>query len=206
MGYSVPFHPTPHGTSFSYPSSKPTLLGQEIEIVGNDQSDHRMRCDSDIVSREATVEPQRALLPHHLPKAVKHALVRQLAIRALGLLLQTRLDEIKRKREERGEEAGNSTRRQGLRARPERRILQPGFGLREEGQLTEVERHGSHNRRIRTSPEAQHAFVPRNAGQRIPNTSIIRQLRRVTSHGGQSAGHQSCTSPLAKANLPTLIF
>ncbi|KAI7340985.1 hypothetical protein KC340_g144 [Hortaea werneckii] len=175
----------------------------------------------DIVSREATVEPQRALLPHHFPKAVKHALVRQLAIGTFGLLLQTRLDEIKRKREERGEEAGNSTRRQGLRPRPERRILQPGLRLGEEGQLTEIERHRSHNRRIRTSPEPQHAFVPRNASQRIPDTSIIRplrnrlqpvrlhphqrQIRRVASHRGQSTCHQSSTSPLFKTDLAALL-
>ena len=92
-----------------------------------------MRRNPDIISSEASIKPQQALLPRNLLEAIHHRLVRQLAIRARLLLLQPRLDKIKRQGEETCEKAGNRARSESLCLSAETGALEPLFGLGEEG-------------------------------------------------------------------------
>lgn len=73
-----------------------------------------MRGNADVISAETAVESQKAFLLGHLGEAICHASIGKLSIRALGLLLQSRLDKVKGQAEETGKEAGNGAGGEGL--------------------------------------------------------------------------------------------
>ena len=68
-----------------------------------------MGCNANVVCAESAIEAQHSLLLRDLAEAVRHAAVWELPVRPLRLLLQTRLDKVKGKTEEAGEESGDGT-------------------------------------------------------------------------------------------------
>lgn len=124
-----------------------------------------MRRDPHVVRAEAAIESQPALVANDLARAIHHALVRQLAsLRVALLLLQTRLDEVERQREETGEEAGDAGGREDLAAGGQVGVLlELGFGFREERKLADVERHGANDGGERASPQGGDSLVPGDA-------------------------------------------
>ena len=111
-----------------------------------------MRRNAHIVRAEATVQPQRALLPDNLLEAIDHTAVRQTPIGTPLLLLQASLDKVKRQAEERCEEPSRRRRRESLHARAQTSVLQLVLGLGEERQLAEVQRHGADDGRVGAAP------------------------------------------------------
>ena len=177
----------------------------------------RMRCNPHVIRAEPAIEPQHALILGHFGETIQHALVRQLAILAPTLLLQPRLDEIEGQTEETRKEAGNGTGRQRLRLHGHLRArLQLRLGFGKEGQLTEIQGHGPHDRWHRTRPQGKDSLVARYPHQRVHHALVIRprllrlqsvalhpderQISRIAHHGRQPAGRQACRRPLFEAD------
>lgn len=91
--------------------------GEKQKTVGYHERHHRMRCDPGVICHEHPVEPEDALVLHHFPEAIKHAIVGQHTAWESLLLLQSSLHEVKRKTDERGKESCNSGSGQSLRLR-----------------------------------------------------------------------------------------
>lgn len=163
-----------------------------------------MRSDADIVGAESTVESQGTLLLGDLGEAVEHTAVGELAIGTLGLLLQPSLDEVEGQAEEGGEETGDGAGSEGLGSSGQIGVgLELGLGLAEEGELTEVESHGSDDSGGGTGPESTDTFALGNRGKGIDNglvvLSLSQGLETVTLHSdkgqvGRVANHGSNTS------------
>lgn len=197
------------------------MLDETSKLDGGvERYDLRMWSDANIVCAKASIEPQHPLLLRDLPEAIAHALVRQRPIRRPLLLLQPRLDEIKRQAEETSKEPRHRTRRQRLRPRAQARPLQPLLRLGEERQLAEIQRHRAHDRRRRARPEPAHALGLGNAGERVDDGLVVlalrqrlqavglhadeRQVRRVADHGRQPARRQARGRALLEADAVAL--
>ena len=118
-----------------------------------------MRRDPNIVRRERPIKPRNPLLLRHLPKAIHHARIRQLPIRALTLLLQSRLHKIEWQTHCAGEESCYGRCGEGLCFGVHGCALETRLGFGEEGELAEVERHGADDGGGRAGPEADDTFV-----------------------------------------------
>ena len=128
--------------SLSQANGPPELL----DVVLNNERDHRVRRDARIVRRESGPQPQRTASLHLLPRAVQGALERHFPRLRVGLhLLHLCLDVIEGKGEERREEAcdGGCAEDLGGAAGCHASILQPLLRLRVETQHAEVQRHGA---------------------------------------------------------------
>jgi len=181
-----------------------------------------MRRNAHIVRAEATVQPQRSLLPNDLLEAIDHPLVRQPPIRTPLLLLQARLDKVKRQAEERSKEAGRRRGRQSLHARAQTGVLKLVLCFREESQLAEVQRHGADHRRVGAAPQRADALAARDADQRVEDAAVVgallsrlqavrlhtdeRQVGRVAEHGGDTSSRQTGGRALGEADLFALPF
>lgn len=175
---------------------------------GVDKVHLRMGSNADIVCAETAVEAHDALLLSNLGEAVRHGLVRELAVGALGLLLKASLDEVEWQREERGEEASNGRGSQGLGlGRHLGVLLELGLGLAEEGELTEVESHGTDDRGGGAGPEGGNTLRLCDAGEGVNDALVVlalsqgleaialhadqSQVGRVAEHGGQTSGSEA---------------
>lgn len=134
-----------------------------------------MRSDPHIVRSETAVEPQPALLLDDLARAIQDALVGEpTGLRILLLLLQASLDKVERQGEETGKESRDSGRGKGLvLSRQASVLLQLRLGLGKEGQLADVERHGTDDGRESTSPQSRDTFVLGDAEERVHDGAVV---------------------------------
>lgn len=178
-----------------------------------------MRRNANIISSETTIEPQPALIADDLPRAIHDAAIRELTcFRIFLLLLEPRLDEVERERQETGEEAGDGRRREGLIPNRETSMsLELGLGFREERQLADIERHRSHNGREGARPQGSDAFSLGDAGQRVNHGFIVRallrrlqpiglhpdqrQVGRVADHSCDAAGGETRAGALVEGDF-----
>src|SRR5271154_3575090 len=75
------------------------LLCEDTEIISNNQGNHGMWSNSDIVCPESSIKPQQSLLSSNLDGTINTTLIRKSSVRQFRLSLQSRLDKIKRQRE-----------------------------------------------------------------------------------------------------------
>lgn len=177
-----------------------------------------MRSDADIVGTESTVESKRTLLLGDLGEAVEHSSVGELAIRTLGLLLQSSLDEVEGQAEEGSEETGNGASGEGLGSGGQIGVgLELGLGFAEEGELTEVESHGSDDSGGGTGPESTDTFALGNGSKGIDNGLVVLSLSEglktvtlhsdesqvggVANHGSDTSGSETSTCSLSETDL-----
>ena len=93
-----------------------SVLSLELgDVVQEDEGQHGVWGDSDVVGREALVEGERSTLGHGLGSAVHGTRVWHGAIWQRLHFLDLRLDEIKRQGEGRGEESGDGAGSEDLR-------------------------------------------------------------------------------------------
>ena len=227
------------GNVDEFRSRPPTgSFGQRVEEVNDDKGDHsskpvsiiflqnliggldlRVGRDANVVGSESAIESEPALVSDNLLGAVKDALVRGLSgFGVLLLLLQTRLDKVKREGHETGEETSNGGSGKGaILGGQVRVLLQLRLGFREEGQLSKVQGHGTENRGECTRPQSSDSLRLGDASQGIENRTIIgssflwfepvglhsneSQVRRVAHHGSKTASSQTSRSTFRKSNL-----
>lgn len=152
---------TTPSTSLSTDSAPSALFGDETEVIGDYEGDHRVwgtfkwsahapdkgihfntsHLHAGIVSCESTVESQRPFFPDDLLEAIEEPLVGKGAVWFSGLLLESGLHKVKWQTEERGEEPSNSRGSQSLCSWAQRRVLQLRLGFGEKGQLSKVQCH-----------------------------------------------------------------
>ena len=191
----------------------------QLQIIGDNKRNHRMRRDPDIIRAKAPIESHPPLVADDLFRAVEEALVGELAVGPSALLLQTRLDEVEGQREKGGEEAGDGAGSEGALGVAERGgvFAQLRLGLGEEGQLAEVERHRADHRRVATRPQRRDAFGLGDAHERVDDATVVgalcgrfesvglhpdqRQVGRVADHGGHAAGGESCGGAFEEADF-----
>lgn len=182
-----------------------------------------MRSNADVVGTESTVESKRTFLLGNLGEAVEHAAVRVLAIGTLGLLLQSRLDKVKRQAEEGGEETGDGAGGEGLGSGGQVRVgLELGLGLAEEGELAKVESHGSHHRGCGAGPESSDAFALGYRCECIDDGLVVLavgegleaitlhsdegQVGRVTNHGSDTSSSETSSRSFREADLSSFLL
>lgn len=182
-----------------------------------------MRRDAHIVRAEPAIEPQQALLPRDLDEAVHHALVGQFPVGPALLLLQPRLGEVEGQAEEAGEEAGDGARGERLRLRrPRGARPQLRLGLREEGQLAQVERHGPHHGRRGAGPQPRDALGPHDGRHGVEDGLVVlalgdglqavrlhadeREIGRVADEGRDAARREAGARAFREADLRAFVL
>lgn len=174
-----------------------------------------MRRNPDIISSKPSIKPQRALLLDHLHHTVQRPRIPPLTP------LQPRLDKIKRQTKEARKEARNRTGPQRLTRRTTRRnALQPHLCLGIKRQLSEIQRHGTHNRRRATRPQRRNPLGFRDPSKSVKHTRVVFLLRKrteavglhtdqrevsgISENGAETAGCERGESTLGKGNRTVL--
>lgn len=101
-----------------------------------------------------------------------------------------------------------------------RLVVELHLGLAEEGKLSEIQGHGTHDGGRGTSPQGADTLGPGNGHEGIDDGLVVlsvgqglepialhaneSQIGRVANHGGQGAGGQAGGGSVCKADLPTL--
>mmetsp|Transcript_11 Transcript_11/g.31 ORF Transcript_11/g.31 Transcript_11/m.31 type:complete len:318 (+) Transcript_11:155-1108(+) len=197
------------------------VLHRGVDLVEDDQREHSVGRNADVVGGETGVELERSARRHGLHAAVAEALERQRAVGEGLLLLELGLDVVEGEGEEGREEPGDGGRAEGGRETGDVVLLHHLLGLVVGSEHAHVQCHGADGRGAGAGEQTADALLLDDVAQRVDDTGVVTalvhrerliglhadegEIRGGAEHGSEAASGETSASFLRKGEGSALV-